>query len=256
MKEYIKKFASASAANDYAIAAIPFATTILGPNSPTDDQNLVCNESGKKLVNVAGIIEVQTAGPEMVDLGLSSGILWAATNVGAVPGSTKESYYGNYYAWGETETKSDYSWNTYKFGASSPFSKYDTDGKTVLEAVDDVATATYGSDYVMPTITEIQEMVNETDREWVTNYNGISDLNGYKFMKKSDHSVFIFIPAAGYFNGSSVDAAGSYGDVWSSSLSLNNHSNTMRFDFVSDNIYISGDCARCFGLNVRAIQRV
>jgi hypothetical protein len=38
---------------------------------------------------------------EYVDLGLPSGTLWATCNVGA----TKPEEYGNYYAWGETQTK-------------------------------------------------------------------------------------------------------------------------------------------------------
>ena len=46
-----------------------------------------------------------------VDLGLPSGTLWAFTNLGAaVPED-----FGDYYAWGEVDYKSDYSWNTYKY---------------------------------------------------------------------------------------------------------------------------------------------
>ena len=45
---------------------------------------------------------------EAVDLGLPSGLKWAICNVGA--NSPEE--YGNYYAWGETENKGDYTANT------------------------------------------------------------------------------------------------------------------------------------------------
>lgn len=41
-----------------------------------------------------------------VDLGLPNGTLWAAYNVGA---TTPEGY-GDYFAWGETQTKSTYTW--------------------------------------------------------------------------------------------------------------------------------------------------
>ena len=191
----------------------------------------------------------------MVDLGLTSGTLWAANNVGAEPGSTPESYYGNYYAWGETETKSNYTWDNYAFGSQTPFSKYDTDSKTVLEAVDDVATITYGSNYRMPTIDECQELINETDNGWVTDYNGISGLNGYKFMKKSDHSVFIFIPAAGFFNGSSLVATGGDGHVWSSSLKSDYSNYAQWLNFISSKAY-TGYFYRCYGYSVRAIKRV
>ena len=50
-------------------------------------------------------------GHAYVDLGLPSGTLWATCNVGA---TTPEGY-GNYYAWGETTTKSTYNWSTYRY---------------------------------------------------------------------------------------------------------------------------------------------
>lgn len=200
----------------------------------------------------------------MVDLGLPSGTLWAATNVGANPGSTKESYYGDYYAWGEVETKSNYTWSTYKYctpnydpeeGQGSLTKYTGSDSKTVLDAVDDIVTATYGSSYVMPTVDDIQELIDGTDSEWVTDYNGISGLNGRKFMKKSDHTVFIFIPAAGSFYGMSVYDAGNDGSVWSSSLDSDHLECARHFSFTfigaNTNVFL-----RHFGVSVRAIQRV
>lgn len=53
--------------------------------------------------------------PEMVDLGLPSGLLWAKYNLGAVPDENYESWYGNYYSWGETESKDIFSLKTYKY---------------------------------------------------------------------------------------------------------------------------------------------
>ena len=50
---------------------------------------------------------------EYIDLGLPSGTLWAACNVGA---NTPEGY-GDYFAWGETQPKDFYNWATYKFGS-------------------------------------------------------------------------------------------------------------------------------------------
>lgn len=146
-----------------------------------------------------------------VDLGLS--VKWASFNIGANPGSTKESWYGNFYAWGETETKTNYWWNTYAFGSSSPFKKYDTDGKTILESEDDIATRTYGSDYHIPTKEELEELIDTTKvtNVWIRNYNpnnlthnpeddgGISGLNGRLFTSVSNGNT-LFIPAAGYFS--------------------------------------------------------
>ena len=88
-------------------------------------------------------------GHEYVDLGLPSGTKWATCNVGA---SSPEDY-GEYYAWGETETKSTYDWRTYKWckGSNDTMTKYCTssssgtvDNKTVLDPEDDVAHVKWG----------------------------------------------------------------------------------------------------------------
>ena len=50
-------------------------------------------------------------GHNYVDLGLPSGTLWAACNVGA---NTPEEY-GDYFAWGETAPKTTYNWSNYKY---------------------------------------------------------------------------------------------------------------------------------------------
>ena len=49
-------------------------------------------------------------GHTFVDLGLPSGLLWADRNVGA----SQPAAYGDYFAWGETKPKTDYSEYTYK----------------------------------------------------------------------------------------------------------------------------------------------
>jgi hypothetical protein len=86
-------------------------------------------------------------GHEYVDLGLPSGLKWATCNVGA----TTPEEYGDYFAWGEVESKETYNWSTYKYGtdydqltkycSDSYYGKDDfTDNKTVLDPEDDAAT--------------------------------------------------------------------------------------------------------------------
>ena len=244
MKEYIKKFANPSLGDNYSIASIPFMTSV-----ETTGQNLVCNESGKKLVNVSETLVIQSDGPEMIDLGLS--VKWASANLGATCGDTAESWYGGCYAWGETETKSDYSWGTYKFGASSPFSKYDTDGKTILESVDDIATQTYGSNYRMPTKTEIEELI-ALPNKWVTNYNGISGLNCRVFTGTNGNTLFI--PAAGYFDGSARNYTGADCRLWSSSLYSDDPSNAWYLYFNSSSIFLGKYSNRYCGFSVRCVS--
>ena len=66
---------------------------------------------------------------EFVDLGLS--VKWGRSLLGATNGDTAESWYGNYYAWGETETKANYSWSNYKHanGSENALTKYCTNSK-------------------------------------------------------------------------------------------------------------------------------
>ena len=126
-------------------------------------------------------------GHKFVDLGLPSGLLWAETNVGAFAPYAD----GDYYAWGETETKSSYSWDTYKWGSST--TKYNSsDGKTTLEASDDVATVKWGKECRMPSPAEFQELYNKCDWTWKSSYNGAS---GYLVTGPSGQTIFL--PASG-----------------------------------------------------------
>lgn len=160
--------------------------------------------------------------PEAVDLGLS--VKWASCNLGA---SSPEEY-GNYYAWGEPEPKVDYNWDTYKWcnGGSWSLTKYCsksqygykgfTDDKVVLDPEDDAATVALGGSWRMPTLSECQELLDNCTKTWTT-LNGVY---GRKFTsnKTGYTDNWIFLPAAGHRDGSSLNFAGSYGYYWSSSL--------------------------------------
>ena len=151
-----------------------------------------------------------------VDLGLS--VKWATCNVGA----SKPEDYGDYFAWGETTTKTTYDLSTYKWykGSYTTLTKYNTDSsrgtvdnKTVLESSDDAATANWGGVWRMPTDAELTELRTNCTWTWTTQ-NGV---NGYKVTSQSNGNS-IFLPAAGSRTDSSLYDAGSYGKYWSSSL--------------------------------------
>ena len=193
-------------------------------------------------------------GHAYVDLGLPSGTLWATCNVGA---TTPEGY-GNYYAWGETTTKSTYNWSTYRYcnGSESTITKYCnnsnygnngfTDYLTTLQLSDDAARANWGGDWRIPTKAEWEELKDNTTVTWTTQ-NGVY---GRKFTASNGNSLFL--PAAGSCRNGSLDFAGSYGLYSSSSLSTDRPSRAWHLEFSSD--YCSTTYSdRRYGIPVRAV---
>ena len=194
-----------------------------------------------------------------VDLGLPSGLKWAKCNVGA----EKETDYGYYFQWGDIEDKSnaECSWESYKYcnGSFDTLTKYNIfplfgekpDDKTKLDSEDDTATQIMGSDWRMPTQTEIQELLENTENEWVEDFNG-SGVNGRKFTSKINGNS-IFIPAAGICRDGSVDYVGSSGGIWSSSLKDDYPNLAWYLYFNSGDCYIYGS-RRCIGRSVRGVM--
>ena len=191
--------------------------------------------------------------PKAVDLGLS--VKWATCNLGAA----KPEDYGDYYAWGETEPKEDYSWSTYKWcsGSSSTLTKYNTssswgtvDNKTVLEPEDDVAYVKLGGNWRMPTDAEWSELRTKCTWTWTTNYNG-TGVKGQIVTATNGNSIFL--PAAGYRSVTSLYNAGSLGYYWSSSLNTDYPYYAWRVYFDSDNVLRSSYGDRCSGQSVRPV---
>lgn len=184
-----------------------------------------------------------------VDLGLS--VYWAECNLGA----EKPEDYGDYYAWGEVETKEDYSWSTYKFGTSSsgPFSKYNIDSSygagdniTVLDPEDDVAHEKLGGDWRMPTDAEWTELM--TKCTWVcTTQNGV---DGRKATGSNGNSIFL--PAAGGKSDVYLGEAGSRGYYWSSSLRTGDPKLAWNLRFFSD-LVLMDNSHRYYGLSIRPV---
>ena len=198
---------------------------------------------------------------QYVDLGLPSGIKWATCNVGA----TKPEEYGNYYAWGETEPKTTYDWNTYKWGTATYDEEYEwwdletqtkyctnsdygtVDNKTVLDLEDDAARANWGGAWRMPTDAEWTELRENCTWTWTTK-NGV---NGYEVKSKTNGNS-IFLPAAGYRLGDDLFYAGEFGYYWSSSLGMGYPYLAWIVYFFSGSVFrYSYD--RCCGHSVRPV---
>ena len=180
---------------------------------------------------------------------MPSGTKWATCNVGA--NSPEE--YGDYFAWGETTTKSAYSWSTYfdTDDNGNTFKKYNNNsGLTELQPEDDAATANWGSGWQMPSSEQIQELCNSsyTTTVW-TQINGVY---GRKITSKSNGNS-IFLPAAGYRDDASLDKAGSFGYYWSRLLNAGNSFNAYYLYFYSNNIGWYSDSRDC-GQSVRPVR--
>ena len=195
--------------------------------------------------------QTRSNGHQYIDLGLPYGTLWATTNIGA---SNPEDY-GDYFAWGETTTKSTYLWSTYKHGNGSDSDvskKYNkSDGRTKLERIDDVAYKNWGSDWCMPTQVQFQELKDKCT--WTR-----TTLNGKKgYNVKGPNGKSIFLPAAGYKGcyEKTTSFRGSNGYYWSSSLYTDDPGAAYQLRFFSS--YISpfnNRFVRYCGLSVRPVR--
>lgn len=166
---------------------------------------------------------------KFVDLGLPSGLLWAETNIGA----KTEADAGYYFAWGETTSQADTTYNaiSYKYvdcpdnGAdcydNTHYTKYTAaDGKTVLDASDDAACVNWGSSCRMPRVEEVVELQN-TDNctwTWTRKKNSTGDyISGY-LIKSVKNGNSIFLPASGDYVYGKISEYGTYGEYWTSTL--------------------------------------
>ena len=193
--------------------------------------------------------------PEVVDLGLS--VKWASFNLGA--SSPVKS--GMFFAWGEVSSKEQYDWLTYKwcYGNYSTLTKYNTrapsgivDGKTVLDSEDDAATSKLGGKFRTPTKEEFSELVNQENCTWA--WTEMEGVKGYKVTSKIEGYAgnWIFLPATGYFDGSSIVREGASGYYWSSSVNPEQSRYAYRLEIGSSDYYwYNSD--RCVGLQIRPV---
>ena len=173
-----------------------------------------------RIDSIAIVGRYDTDTKEFVDLGLPSGTLWATCNIGA----SKPEGYGYYFAWGETEPKTSYTWGNYKYceGEENTLTKYCqdsdngyqgfTDSRTQLETADDAATAKWGSEWQLPSKAQIEELLNqEYNKVEMSTQKGVVGL----LVTSKSNGNSIFLPAAGYDNRVHV---GSWGNYWSRSV--------------------------------------
>ena len=199
---------------------------------------------------------------EWVEIG---GVKWATKNVGA----ESITDYGQYFSWGGINGFTaaqvsggchSFSWEDYEYGngTSSPgatgMSKYNsTDGKTILESVDDAATANMGSGWRMPTKDEYAALSAATTNAWTSITVDNVTVRGRMFTDKTDSSKTLFFPACGQCYGGRDVGVGSSGCYRSSSLYSSNVQNAYFLYFDSSSVAWQNYYSRFYGYSVRGV---
>ena len=137
---------------------------------------------------------------EAVDLGLPSGTLWAKWNMGA----TAPEEYGDYYAWGETETKKGYGWYNYEHCDGTDDTCHDI-GAEISGTKYDVAHVKWGGSWQLPTSKQIDELVKYC-QHMVTTSKGVKGT-----LVTGPNGNTIFLPCAGFMSGTKLYGPGKYG---------------------------------------------
>lgn len=196
----------------------------------------------EKRTSTSGVINDH----EYVDLGLPSGLKWATCNVGA----SSPSDFGGYFAWGETCPQARY-----------VRSECTASGKRIPELrnagiIDDsdylvpdcdAAYANWGAPWRMPTVEEVDELREECKWKW-TSLDGVK---GYTVTGTNGNSIFL--PAAGWIDGTSIEEEGESGYYWSSSPDEDNSYNANFLLFHSEGVDTS-NYNRYYGWSVRPVS--
>lgn len=184
------------------------------------------------------------SGHDYVDLGLS--VLWATCNIGA----NSPEQVGNYYAWGETETKAAYNNMSYRWIEDDSLTKYDRDSKNLLEKADDVANVKWGEGWKIPSVFDYKELMEKCKWEW----KSIKGIDGYLITSKVDgyENRCIFLPVAGKREGNRISSR-TNGYYWANSVKQNAPTLADLFYFDAREKKVYGDY-RYVGRSIRAVS--
>lgn len=189
---------------------------------------------------------------EAVDMGLS--VKWANCNVGAL--QPEEA--GFYYAWGETETKKDYSWDAYIFcnADGTDVTRYYTATDRIpdnafvdLAPDDDISYRLMGGKWRTATKAEWEELCNPDNCTWT--WKEVNGKAGYEVKSKITGST-IFLPAAGYRDDRDLKGVGDYGGYWASTVDPANYFSAGRLYFAANKLY-TDTYSRFRGRSVRPV---
>ena len=215
-------------------------------------------------------VKINNDYPELkaVDLGLS--VKWSNKNLWVRNLST----IGDYYSWGEVETKESYTWESYKWCSKAEyliqtseyllsFSKYNTssafgekDNETTLKPEDDVAHLKLGGKWRIPTKQEWEELLNSCT--WEHNFHGEGVNEGWDIKSKINGEMIFISYFMGNKQGTSFDMIGHQSYFWSSDLDTENPANSWAFVVNNPDLppYENFLCSleRFRGMNIRPVM--
>lgn len=179
--------------------------------------------------------------PHLIDLGLPSCTKWACCNVGA----EKPEDFGGYYAWGETEEKTTYNWKNYIHCNGSSSTCYDI-GDDIAGTQYDVAHVKWGDYWVMPSYSQINELLNNCTYTWTYGAEG-----GIFTSKNNGGSIFL--PFSRYrWNDRLYSEDDGLGYIWSSTKAFLDEAYSLFF-MNWDGVREVGNYERYYGLCVRPV---
>ena len=194
----------------------------------------VTTADGGKTAECAVTVTLTINGHEYVDLGLS--VKWATSNVGA----DNPWDYGDYFAWGETEQKKEYTAETsLTYDVEMP----DISGNPEY----DVARLKWGGTWRMPDGAEMNELMDECTWEWTAEHG----INGAKVTGPNGNSIFL--PAAGFRNFTSLYFLGERGSYWSSAPAEDGPEYARSLDFDDNAVLYWFTSERFYGSTVRPV---
>ena len=194
-------------------------------------------------------VQLWENGPKFATMNVGATITDYAS-VTATSGQYTTANVGGLYAWGGSTAQ-----------VAGSFTDDHNTGSANLSGDNDTATKLWGSNWKMPSQTDLENLNSTDNCVWTwcdgstTQYGTGCTLAGYKVSGKTGTDYAnnsIFLPAAGWFdNGSKTgDVAGSDGDYWSSTESGSDYAYGLDFSSGGQDVY---DFDRECGCSVRAV---
>ena len=181
--------------------------------------------------------------PHVIDLGL--GVKYSCCNVGA----SAPWNFGDYYAWGEANTKSFYDWKHYTLSTDGTANNC-RNISDIAGTKYDVVHVKWGGEWHMPTTEQLLMLKDECQSEWTS----INTVLGMKYTGPNGQSVFL--PAGCHRWDNCKGGSGPIGYYWSSAQSKTEKFRACHLSFYNDTTLFSvNGSLRRYGFSVRPVTQ-